>query len=156
MRCLQKSGHSITIRLLIFDLDGTLADTKQDLVLSVNAMRASLGLPHLSDEIISSYVGRGAAVLVAKALGGDFSPDLDRVIRRAVAKLPEARHRSALDLAKELRAALWADPCEQLRSLAHGGIAMRVIPSSERTCRSPRGGVAARYREPTGATVRAE
>jgi phosphoglycolate phosphatase len=62
------------IRLLIFDLDGTLADTKQDLALSVNAMRASLGLPTLSEEVISSYVGRGVTVLVAKALGDTFTP----------------------------------------------------------------------------------
>lgn len=62
------------IRLLIFDLDGTLADTKLDLALSVNAMRASLGLAPLSDDVISSYVGRGVAVLVAKALGDSFPP----------------------------------------------------------------------------------
>jgi phosphoglycolate phosphatase len=62
------------IRLLIFDLDGTLADTKQDLAISVNAMRASLGLPPLSDEVISSFVGRGVTVLVAKALGDSFTP----------------------------------------------------------------------------------
>jgi phosphoglycolate phosphatase len=65
---------NVQIRLLIFDLDGTLADTKQDLALSVNAMRASLGLPCLSDDVISSYVGRGVSVLVAKALGNAFMP----------------------------------------------------------------------------------
>ena len=62
------------IRLLIFDLDGTLADTKQDLALSVNAMRASLSLAPLAEEVISSYVGRGVTVLVSKALGDSFMP----------------------------------------------------------------------------------
>jgi WD40 repeat protein/serine/threonine protein kinase len=50
-------------------------------------------------------------------LGGDFSADLDRIIRRALAKSPEDRHGNGLELAAELRAALRADPREQLRSL---------------------------------------
>jgi serine/threonine protein kinase len=39
-------------------------------------------------------------------LGEMFSPSLDQVLRRALAKPPEARHASALELASELRAAL--------------------------------------------------
>jgi WD40 repeat protein len=49
-------------------------------------------------------------------LGGAFSSDLDRVVRRALAKTPEARHGTALELASELRAALRASPPELLRS----------------------------------------
>jgi serine/threonine protein kinase/WD40 repeat protein/cell division protein FtsB len=51
-------------------------------------------------------------------LGGGFSPELDQVFSRALAKRPEARHRNVLELAAELRAVLHADPHEQLRSLA--------------------------------------
>ena len=51
-------------------------------------------------------------------LGREFSPALERVLRRALAKSPEARHRSALELASELRATLRAEPREQLRSAA--------------------------------------
>jgi len=51
-------------------------------------------------------------------LGHAFSPDLDRVIQRALAKYPEQRQSNALELASELRAALQADPREQLRSSA--------------------------------------
>ena len=51
-------------------------------------------------------------------LGGDFSPDLDRIFQRALAKAPDARHGSALELASELRAALMASERELLRSLA--------------------------------------
>ncbi|MEO7732855.1 MAG: hypothetical protein ABIY55_17960, partial [Kofleriaceae bacterium] len=51
-------------------------------------------------------------------LGGDFSPDLDRVFQRALAKDPNARHGSALELAAELRTALTASEHELLRSLA--------------------------------------
>jgi WD40 repeat protein/serine/threonine protein kinase len=51
-------------------------------------------------------------------LGGDFSADLDRIFQRALAKTPEARYRTALELASELRAALMASERELLRSLA--------------------------------------
>src|SRR5579872_1915435 len=51
-------------------------------------------------------------------LGDAFPPEVDRVIQRALAKAPEARHGNALDLAAELRAALQLQPHEQLRSLA--------------------------------------
>jgi phosphoglycolate phosphatase len=56
-------------RLLVFDLDGTLIDSKQDLVVSVNAMRAHFGHSDLSAEQVSEYVGDGAAMLVRRALG---------------------------------------------------------------------------------------
>ena len=51
-------------------------------------------------------------------LAGAFSADLDRVLGRALAKAPEARHASALELAAEFRAVLRAQPREQLRSAA--------------------------------------
>jgi WD40 repeat protein len=51
-------------------------------------------------------------------LGGDFSPDLDRFLQRALAKAPEARHRNVLELAAELRTVLRTSEPEQLRSSA--------------------------------------
>ena len=49
--------------LLIFDLDGTLIDSKRDLADSVNATRAWKGLAPLPLETVSSYVGDGAPTL---------------------------------------------------------------------------------------------
>jgi phosphoglycolate phosphatase len=57
------------VRLLVFDLDGTLVDSKQDLALSVNAMRAEMGLAPLALDLITSYVGHGVTQLVRRALG---------------------------------------------------------------------------------------
>src|SRR5580692_9069902 len=57
------------VRALIFDLDGTLIDSKQDLILSVNAMLSELGREELAEETISGYIGHGAPQLVARALG---------------------------------------------------------------------------------------
>ena len=53
----------------VFDLDGTLIDSKMDLVLSVNAMLRQTGRAELPVEQISSYIGYGAPQLIASALG---------------------------------------------------------------------------------------
>ncbi len=58
-----------SVRALIFDLDGTLIDSKQDLIHSVNAMLRELGRAELPAETISGYIGHGAPQLVARALG---------------------------------------------------------------------------------------
>lgn len=60
-----------TIRLVIFDLDGTLIDSRLDLVHSVNAALRHIGRDPLPDEVIASYVGDGAPVLIQRALGGE-------------------------------------------------------------------------------------
>jgi len=57
------------IRLLIFDLDGTLVDSKKDLAQSVNAMREKMGLGLLPQGVVASYVGQGVTVLIRRALG---------------------------------------------------------------------------------------
>jgi phosphoglycolate phosphatase len=62
--------------LLIFDLDGTLIDSKRDLADSVNAMRLWKGLAALPDERVFSYVGDGAPTLVRRALPGTSEADL--------------------------------------------------------------------------------
>jgi len=58
-----------TVRALIFDLDGTLIDSKQDLIHSVNAMLLEMGRGQLAEETIAGYIGHGAPQLVAQALG---------------------------------------------------------------------------------------
>jgi phosphoglycolate phosphatase len=60
-----------SIKLLIFDLDGTLIDSRLDLVHSVNAALRHIGRPELADDVIASYVGDGAPILIQRALGGE-------------------------------------------------------------------------------------
>jgi phosphoglycolate phosphatase len=57
------------LRLLVFDLDGTLIDSRLDLVHSVNATLRHLGRPELADDVIASYVGDGAPTLIRRVLG---------------------------------------------------------------------------------------
>lgn len=59
------------IELIVFDLDGTLIDSKLDLVQSVNAVRERLHLHKLPEETIATYVGRGVVTLMQRALGGE-------------------------------------------------------------------------------------
>jgi phosphoglycolate phosphatase len=66
-----------SLKLLVFDLDGTLIDSARDLCNSVNAALEHMGRPHLPDEIIASFVGNGAAMLVRRSLAveNNVAPD---------------------------------------------------------------------------------
>jgi phosphoglycolate phosphatase len=67
--------------LVIFDLDGTLIDSKTDLANSVNATRAWMGLETIDASVVATWVGNGAPVLIRRALGPDVS---DADIQRAL------------------------------------------------------------------------
>lgn len=69
------------IKLLIFDLDGTLVDSRQDLANSVNAMLRWLNQPELPCDLIASYIGDGAPMLVRRALG---DPDDETQVQSAL------------------------------------------------------------------------
>ena len=56
------------IKLIVFDLDGTLIDSARDLCNSVNAALEHMGRPHLDDPIIAGFVGNGAPMLVRRSL----------------------------------------------------------------------------------------
>lgn len=55
------------LKLLVFDLDGTLIDSAQDLCNSVNATLAQFGREHLADETIAGFIGNGAMMLVRRS-----------------------------------------------------------------------------------------
>jgi phosphoglycolate phosphatase len=57
------------LRLIVFDLDGTLIDSRVDLCNSINAMLAHFDKPPLPEPVIASYIGDGASMLVRRALG---------------------------------------------------------------------------------------
>ena len=58
-----------TIKLLVFDLDGTLVDSQVDLANAINAMLRKYQRPELPVPLIASYIGDGANMLVRRALG---------------------------------------------------------------------------------------
>ena len=69
------------IKLLIFDLDGTLVDSRQDLSNSINAMLRHYGKAELPCDVIASYIGDGAPMLVRRALG---DPDDQGLVPEAI------------------------------------------------------------------------
>lgn len=68
------------LRLIVFDLDGTLIDSRADLACSVNAMLREFHRHELPDDVIASYIGDGAGMLVRRALG---DPDDESLVDRA-------------------------------------------------------------------------
>lgn len=79
-----------SVRALIFDLDGTLIDSKQDLIRSVNAMLAEVGRDPLHEDTVSSYIGHGAPRLVARALGnGATEEECERALKFFLAHYEE-------------------------------------------------------------------
>jgi phosphoglycolate phosphatase len=69
------------IKLLVFDLDGTLVDSRIDLANSVNAMLRHYGRPELPLDVIASYIGNGAPMLVRRSLG---DPDDEGFVQEAL------------------------------------------------------------------------
>lgn len=59
-----------TGRCAMFDLDGTLIDSRHDIADAVNAMRSELGLPPIPFEVIGTYVGNGVGKLLERSLEG--------------------------------------------------------------------------------------
>ena len=70
------------IKAVVFDLDGTLIDSKMDLVNSVNATLVELKREALPTDVVASYVGSGAPTLIRRSLGGNPS---EEELKRALA-----------------------------------------------------------------------
>lgn len=67
-------------QLLIFDLDGTLIDSRKDLATAVNLMRQHFGLPPIPVEQVVRYIGDGVRMLVTRSLEG-ASVDIEDALR---------------------------------------------------------------------------
>src|SRR6476469_623289 len=72
---------ALDLKLLIFDLDGTLVDSRLDLANSVNAMLRHYKKPELPNEVIGSYIGNGAPMLVRRSLS---DPDDETFVQEAL------------------------------------------------------------------------
>src|SRR2546428_2736370 len=67
--------------LLIFDLDGTLIESKWDIATAVNLTLGDLGLPQRSQEEIFSFVGDGIKRLLRLAVGQENQPRYEEALR---------------------------------------------------------------------------
>jgi len=57
------------VDLLIFDLDGTLIDSTEDIAIAVNHALSTHGLPEITREEVTSYIGEGVLGLMQKSVG---------------------------------------------------------------------------------------
>jgi phosphoglycolate phosphatase len=105
--------------LLVFDLDGTMIDSKLDLALSVNAARADLNLPPLGDNIVFSYVGNGAPVLIRKAIGEQYG---EAQLQRSLEFFLNYYRQHMLDNTR-----LYPGAAEALQRLQAAGVRMAVL-----------------------------
>src|SRR5256885_8140758 len=71
----RRAFDPLAIKLVIFDLDGTLIDSRLHLVHSVNAALRPIGRPQLPDDVIASYVGDGAPIPIQRALSGEATDE---------------------------------------------------------------------------------
>jgi phosphoglycolate phosphatase len=103
---------------VVFDLDGTLIDSRADLAAAVNHVRTCLGLPSIVPETVYAYVGDGARALVERALG---PADADRV-SAALALFMDYYAAHLLDATRP-----YPGVAETLERLAARGIALSVL-----------------------------
>ncbi|MBF0493026.1 MAG: HAD-IA family hydrolase [Deltaproteobacteria bacterium] len=66
--------------LLLFDLDGTLLDSKKDIALSVNYALSSTGNKELPEETIIDFVGRGLPQLIGDCLNSSERDPVQTVV----------------------------------------------------------------------------
>lgn len=105
--------------LIIFDLDGTLIDSAEDLAISMNATRARFQMPLLDPKLIYSFVGNGAAVLVRRAMGADAS---EEVVSEALTFFLKYYRKHALEHTK-----LYPGVGELVEQLQAGGHQLAVL-----------------------------
>ena len=69
------------ISLIVYDFDGTLVDTLDDIALSVNLTLKELGQPPLDKEVVKTCVGNGVVMLMTRALNGTGMKNIDSAVR---------------------------------------------------------------------------
>ncbi len=111
-----------SLRLLVFDLDGTLIDSRRDLANSVNAMLSHLGRPELPEDVIASYIGDGAGMLVRRALG---DPDDDGFVQGALSVFLDYYREHKLDYTHVYPGVI--ESLEALRPAFDGGIRQMAV-----------------------------
>ena len=118
-------------RLIVFDLDGTLVDSRRDIAESANATLVAFGARPLDEEAIGRMVGDGAPVLIARAFaaGGAVTPPdaLERFLSIYNARLLEHTrpYPGMVDVLEELSrratlAVLTNKPLEATRRILDG------------------------------------
>ena len=111
-----------TIKLLVFDLDGTLVDSQVDLANAINAMLRKYQRPELPVAVIASYIGDGANMLVRRALG---DPADENFVHEAFDIFIRHYREHTLDNTRAYEGMIEA--LRAIRQLTNGKVAMAVL-----------------------------
>ena len=137
------------LRAVIYDLDGTLVDSRADLADSVNAMLRRMGLPEHEDRIVWGFVGEGAERLIRRSLGPEHEhryPEAAPIWRDAYGERLLAKTRlydgieELLRSPPHLRAVLTNKPGDFARTILRGlGVrkAFREVIGGDEAPRKP-------------------
>jgi phosphoglycolate phosphatase len=107
------------LRLIVFDLDGTLIDSRRDLADSANALLADFERPPLPDAAVVAMVGEGARTLVARVLdAAGVTTDVDHAL---------ARFLDLYDARLTNHTGLYPGVAETIDALAAQGVRMAVL-----------------------------
>jgi phosphoglycolate phosphatase len=107
------------LRLIVFDLDGTLIDSRRDLVDSANALLAAFEAPPLPEAAVVAMVGEGARTLVTRVLdAAGVATDVDAAL---------ARFLDLYDQRLTHHTRLYPGVGETVDALAGRGVAMAVL-----------------------------
>ncbi|MFM1821912.1 MAG: hypothetical protein RI967_178 [Planctomycetota bacterium] len=115
---------------LLFDLDGTLVDSVEDIHVAVNALLAELGLAPRTRDEVATWVGNGARMLVERAIAGRFEgfrgladePDRHAFADRAMPRFRAIYETVCVDHTKPL-----AGATESLEAARAAGIAVAIV-----------------------------
>ena len=68
------------ISLIVYDFDGTLVDTLDDITLSINLTLNELGQPQLDKNVVKTCVGNGVVMLMTRALSGSGVEEIGHAV----------------------------------------------------------------------------
>jgi phosphoglycolate phosphatase len=110
------------IKLLVFDLDGTLVDSKVDLANAINHMLRQYGRPELPIKIVAGYIGDGANMLVRRSLG---DPQDENFVRQAYDVFVKFYREHVLDNTHAYPGVI--DALRAIRAAGNGHLQMAVL-----------------------------
>ncbi len=76
-----QTPEKITVDLIVFDLDGTLADTLPDLTAAANFACRSLGLPEHTSQAVRGMIGGGERKLIERLVGPDHQAEVEEALK---------------------------------------------------------------------------
>jgi 2-phosphoglycolate phosphatase len=72
---------TVNIKTVIFDLDGTLIDSRGDIISSVNKTLTNFNMPTLPHDIIAGYIGEGVELLIKRSIGEENAHRLEEAMK---------------------------------------------------------------------------